>query len=196
MNRLFPLILVAALVGGPAANADFQTGLSAFGQGDFVRADSEFRAAHAAGNPNGSFMLGVMAEEGLGRPVNLQEAIGWYRLAADAGLASAQYNLGIAYQTATGVSPSLPLAVQWFRRAALQGHGKAMNNLGNLYEAGVTGERDYEQAWFWFRLAERFLPQNQATVATRNREQVEGQLSPEQLAPLRQQAEAWQPVGQ
>jgi TPR repeat protein len=58
-------------------------------------------------------------------PVNLFEAVRWYRLAAEQGFAIAQFNLGYCYKRGRGVDVDLLLAYSWFKLAADQGLERA-----------------------------------------------------------------------
>jgi hypothetical protein len=62
------------------------------------------------------------------RPLNVAEAIKWYRLAADQGEVQAQYNLGVMYAQGRGVQKNYTLAHMWFNLAAKQGDQDAVKN--------------------------------------------------------------------
>lgn len=84
------------------------------------------------GNAGTQFLLGVMYEKGLRVPMDLTEAVKWYRLAAEQGLDKAQYKLGWMYAKGVGVLENYEEAAKWYRLAANQGNAEAQNNLALL----------------------------------------------------------------
>ena len=64
--------------------------LPAFAQDDI----DQLRLKAEQGDAEAQFNLGYMYTEGLGVPLDNQEAVRWYRLAAEQGFANAQFNLG------------------------------------------------------------------------------------------------------
>jgi TPR repeat protein len=114
----------------------------------------------------------------LGRAVkeDLAEALLWYRKAAEQGYADAQYQVGSFYEYGLGVGKDNDQAKVWYQKAADQGNLGAQTALKRLdgghtppneltaaqvqYEKGYnyyvvpgTGNRDYQQAAYWFQKA-------------------------------------------
>ncbi len=92
-------------------------------------------------------------EYGKDVPVDLMEAVKWYKKAATQGYAKAQYNLGVMYRNGQGVEKDDEKAVEWYRKAADQGYADAQCKLGFMYSYGYGVEKDYEKALEWTRKA-------------------------------------------
>lgn len=109
------------------------------------------RALAEAGVPEALFLMGSAHAEGLGVPVDPEEAVRWYRRAAAHGHVLAQHNLGNAYVSGTGVPPSDSLAMVWWRKAAVQGDAIPSFRLGTMYEEGRGVAPDPVEALRWYR---------------------------------------------
>ena len=191
MRRLIMAAIFAfALPAGAAEPLD--DGIRALQSGDFAGARSSFTPLAAQGDGNAQFMLGAMAENGLGTAKDVTVAADWYRKAASAGIASAQYNLGIFYQFGTGVPRDTAQALKYHRLAAEQGHSRAQNNLGTLYYTGAWVAPDPIEAWKWPALATGGLRGDAHEIAAQNITAIEKELAPEALAEAKRQVAAWQ----
>jgi len=109
------------------------------------------------------------------------------RKLAEQGDAEAQFVLGTHYRNGDGVLQNDKEAVEWFQRAANQGYVRALSALGSSYWAGRGVRQDYSQAYFWYELALEKGDQNSKSLL----EGLSTQLTREQVASVRQQAEAW-----
>ena len=109
------------------------------------------------------------------------------RKLAERGDAEAQFMLGTLYRNGDGVLQNDTQAVEWFQRAAEQGYVRALSALGSAYWAGRGVRQDYSQAYFWYELALAKGDQNSKSLL----EGISTQLTREQVANARQQAEAW-----
>jgi len=109
------------------------------------------------------------------------------RKLADQGDAEAQFMLGTLYRNGDGVLQNDEQAVEWFQRAANQGYVRALSALGSSYWAGRGVRQDYTQAYFWYQLALAEGDQNSKSLL----EGISTQLTREQVASVRQQAETW-----
>jgi TPR repeat protein len=69
-------------------------------------------------------------------PVDLNEAVKWFRRAADQRDATAQFYLGVMYSEGQGVPQNYAEAAKWYRLAADRGDAQAQYNLGLKGEAG------------------------------------------------------------
>lgn len=169
--------------------ADFQAGVAAYEQGDYVTALNEWRPLAEQGDPKAQFYLGALYYHGEGVPQNTAEAARWYRRAAEGGHAAAQHNLGVMLFTGEGMPEDAQEALGWFLRAAEQGHGPAQYNLGIMYAEGSGTPPDNERAYLWFSLAaernEAHAPQARDFVARR--------LTPAQLAEAKRLVREWKP---
>ena len=130
------------------------------------------------GDAAAQYNLGNMYRRGEGVPLNVVEAVKWYRLAAEQGYANAQFNLGFAYANGYGVPQNAAEAAKWYRLAAEQGYAIAQLNLGGMYATGRGVPQDYLAAYVWFSVAATQGNENAKT----NRDRVVGILKPEQRA--------------
>ena len=78
-------LLVAALVLVPFAawGQDFETGLRAYESGDYEQAMEEWRPLAEQGHAAAQAKLGTMYSKGNGVPLDLAQAVRWFRLAAE-----------------------------------------------------------------------------------------------------------------
>jgi len=106
---------------------------------------------------------------------------------ADRGDADAQWQMGVRYHNGEGVPRDDAQAMQWFLRAAEQGHVIAQATLGAYYWAGRGVPQDFSKAYFWSAIA---LAQGDENSKSRL-EGLASQMTREQIAAARQQAEAW-----
>jgi putative methionine-R-sulfoxide reductase with GAF domain len=106
---------------------------------------------------------------------------------AEQGDAEAEWQLGARYHSGEGVPPDDVQAMQWFQRAAEQGHVTAQATLGAYYWAGRGVPQDLTKAYFWSALA---LAQGDENSKARL-EGLATQMTRDQIASARQQAEAW-----
>jgi hypothetical protein len=131
------------------AALDATAGFHAYRDGDFAAARRYWGALASAGDPAAQFMLGYLAEAGLGAPWSARAAAAWYRAAADGGHAEAAWRLGRLYEAGLGVAPDDAEARRWFRRASDLGHAEAAFAWGRSWmrELGVVWGRDGVEAW-------------------------------------------------
>ncbi|MDF1522000.1 MAG: tetratricopeptide repeat protein [Trueperaceae bacterium] len=127
---------VASRAGAAPAGID---PFDAYRRGEFVAARAAWSAQAADGDASARFMLGYLAEAGLGAPWSARTAAGWYRAAAESGHAEAMYRLGRLYEVGLGVAPDGFEARRWYREAGRAGHAEAAFAWGRLVvrEAGV-----------------------------------------------------------
>jgi len=131
------------------ATTDVSAGFHAYRDGDFAAARRHWGRLAAAGDPTSQFMLGYLAEAGLGAPWSARAAAAWYRTAAEAGHAEAAWRLGRLYQAGLGVAPDDGEARRWFRAAADGGHGEAAFAWATSWmrELGIVWARDGVETW-------------------------------------------------
>jgi TPR repeat protein len=106
-------------------------------------------AAHQ-GHADAVLAMGWFYLNGVGVPVNTEEATKWYRDSARRGEPRAMFSLGqIAYN-----SGDFADALNWFTRAANAGHARSLYWLGKLRWRGHgTGEDRPEAIQYFFRAA-------------------------------------------
>ena len=76
--------------------------------------------------------VGMLYQQGRGVPVDLSEAMKWYRQAAANGSDSAMYNVGVLYENGLGVTKDREQALLWYRGAARAGNVEAKRTLKSL----------------------------------------------------------------
>jgi len=128
---------------------DVGSGFHAYRDGDFAAARQHWGRLAAAGDPTAQFMLGYLAEAGLGAPWSARAAAAWYRTAADAGHAEAAWRLGRLYEAGLGVAPDDAEARRWYRMAADGGHGEAAFAWARSWmrDLGIEWARDGVEVW-------------------------------------------------
>ena len=148
-------LTIAALLGsaGVSWSADYQKGLTAAENGDYVTALREWTALAEQGDVRAQYNLGQMYRMGHGVSRDYKIAVKWYTLAAEKGLSFAQFNLGTMYFAGNGVMQDYEIAAKWQRLAAEQGLAIAQNILGLMYFKGNGVPKDYSAALKWDRLA-------------------------------------------
>lgn len=96
------------------------------------------------GDVRAQAIAGAMHERGIGTPVDLAEALRWYRRAADNGQPAAQFRLGVLLSRAS--PPDEAAAARWYEAAAEGGVAQAAYNLAVFYETGRGVEPDEARA--------------------------------------------------
>jgi TPR repeat protein len=123
-------------------------------------------------------------------------ALRLFRLLADSGVAGAQAFVGAMYESGRGAPQDYAEAVKWFRKAADQGLPGAQYALVIMYAKGRGVPEDYVEAHKWFSLAaSRYAEANaqDRNGAVRDRELVEGMMTPSQIAEAQKLARDWKP---
>ena len=80
--------------------------------GDYDKAYREFISLAKEGHVKALHNIGVIYDNGFGRPKNQTIAADWYRLAAKKGLANSQGNLGRLYRSGNGVPQDFAKALE------------------------------------------------------------------------------------
>lgn len=99
------------------------------------------------------YLLGYMAQEGLGMPSNYYQAINWYQKAAAQNHPAASLALGTAYSTGIYLPIDYKKSFQFFSRAAKQTIPEAQFLLAISYQIGLGTPMNYERAAYWFNEA-------------------------------------------
>lgn len=136
-----------------AAGPTYEDGLAAYRVGDFENARRAWLVAAEDGSAQAEFMLGHMAQHGLGRPWSFREAAQRYAVAAEAGLPDAQLALGELYLDGLGVQPDAEAGMAWLRTAAASGYAPALLRYGEAALHGEGGARDFDAAIAAFEAA-------------------------------------------
>ena len=121
------------------------------------------------------------------------------RVLAEQGDASAQFRLGFMYDNGmesarTGVPKDAAGAIRLYRLAACQGDANAQDSLGCMYMDGRGTPQDYVEAHMWFNLAASQLSGDDRDRAVRNRDDVAGHMTADQIAEAQRRAREWTPT--
>ncbi len=134
---LVPVTVVAATLG---------EGLALYREGRYEAAFRILEDLALDGDPQALTAAGEMLQDGLGTPVDLAEAVRFFRFAAGLGHVRAQIALALALQEGRGVERDESAAVQWLATAADQGDADARFHLAQAYRAGRGVEQDLPTA--------------------------------------------------
>lgn len=168
--------LVAVLAGAvPAQDAEIDLdevvrnpvignyrGYAEFKMAHYESARRIWEALAARGNGEAAFNLGLLHEDGLGVPPDMNKAVAWYEAGAQAGSGKAQYRLGLLYASGGRVPADPGQARRWLSAAAAQGDAEAAKLLARLagqatgpdplHEAGMAhAAGDYARAAALYR---------------------------------------------
>jgi TPR repeat protein len=186
-----------ALSGDPAAQCVLGEAFE-FGRGvspNSAEAAQWYRLAADQGNPVGQFRLGNCYQNGLGVATNLDRAIELYTRAAEQGLMEAQHRMGYLHDVGLGTASDMAAAAGWYRQAAEQGCADAMVYVGISYSQGAGAPCDLAQAYMWLDIARDLAGRDgdsKLKVKTDTLlHDLEGQMTPAQLAEGRLKAEKW-----
>ena len=121
-------LTIAVLLGSArmSASADFQKGVAAAKNGDYLTALREWTPLAEQGHASAQYNLGVMYDKGQGVTQDDKTAIKWWKLAAKQGYASAHNNLGFMYANGKGIPQDYILGYMWWYIAASNGHKDAV----------------------------------------------------------------------
>ena len=107
------------------------------------------KAKAEQGDAEAQLNLGYCYTNGIGVPLDMEEAVKWYRMSAEQGNAEAQLNLGECYANGDGVLQDKEEAVKWYRMSGEQGNTLAQWRLGKCYANGDGVRQDKEEAVKW-----------------------------------------------
>lgn len=164
-QQLFTFLTVFLfLFSGPAhVQADYEDGLIASRQGDYITAFREFRSLAENGHAKSQRQLGIMYEMGLGVKKDYPEAREWYQKAAIKGDTEAQNRLIAMRKKA--IANTYPPPVPDSYQGSIT-DPQAQFNLGVQYFKGERVEKDHKTAYRWFyKAAEQGHMQAQNALA-------------------------------
>ncbi|HKX56284.1 MAG TPA: tetratricopeptide repeat protein, partial [Xanthomonadales bacterium] len=141
--------------------ADYQSGVQAYQQGDFVRALEEWQKViesppadvHPGERAETLYAVAMLFWLGQGIQQDTVTAAGFLRQAAELNHAGAQSKLGYLYLIGQGVPASYFEASKWLEMAARQGDVDAQYNLAVMYRDGIGATADPVKALQWFEEA-------------------------------------------
>ena len=122
-------------------------GYAEFKMGHYANASMIWTALARRGSADASFNLGILAEDGLGVPSDMQAAIFQYEQAATGGSTRAQYRLGLLYSAGVKVQKDQVRADKWLTTAAKAGDAGATALLAERAGAAtIPLTRDFRSA--------------------------------------------------
>lgn len=129
---------------------------AAYAKGDYIEARTLAATAAANGNARAQYLLATLLRKGLGQapeaPVEVANAIKWYREAANNGEMNANLALAeMSFANAGGLIVSDGRS--FLLKAANQGSVEAKIVLGQVFATGLGGPLDIEQAISWYQSA-------------------------------------------
>ena len=140
--------------GWPAGQLGHATALLREGAPETMREARDLLVAAAeAGLPTAHFLLGAMAEAGIGKEQQLDIAATHYRAAAEQGHTGAKTRLGLALLSGRGTKRNLVEAETWLRRAAQDDDVIAAAVLGDFHASPERRPANPQEAAHWYRHA-------------------------------------------
>ena len=186
----------AAAAGSIAANLSiaerYLRGVEGYPR-DPVRAFGHVRSAAGSSSPMASYAqwrLAMMHLNGVGTPVDLEEAYRWVVRASDNGSVSAMISRGVMLATGQGVAEDDAAARLWYQRASESGDvnfAHALRALGGMLVLGEGGPVDVPRGIAYLRIAEAGGDSN----ATRGLEMFRDLITPEVDREARGIANRW-----
>lgn len=146
-------LMLAVVIGGAPAVADFAAGRAAYEQGDFRAAREQWQALAEAGDAAAQAALGSLYIHGEGVPIDYRQALKWTLAAAEQGEVTGQFNMGSIHAGGLGVEKDLAEAARWFHLAAEQYDAMSRFNLAILYSRGLGVARNDAQAVYMYNTA-------------------------------------------
>jgi TPR repeat protein len=172
------LLCMSLLCTSLAVNADFKTAGDAYKAGDYETAAREFLPLAENGDHRAMYALGSMYAAGHGVPMDLKEALKWFRKAATFGRPDAQYKIGVMYDRGLGLKQDYRKALSWYGKSAKNGFGLAQYKIGQMYVTGHGVKQNPIKAYAWMRSAiSQGVEDKDRTLAVVSSELTETQLS-------------------
>jgi hypothetical protein len=145
---IFSFILVSVLAGAARsedADTAFRSGLTAFNEAIYDRAQAAWAPLAAVGDARAQTGLGFMYYSGRGVARDNARAAQLFDRAAEQGEPTAQLFLALMYFKADGVTQNFPLALMWLELAIAGGQGDAFELRGVMMQS--MNEADREEGW-------------------------------------------------
>ena len=147
------LLCMCLLCINQAVFADFETAGDAYKDGDYETAANEFLPLAESGDHRAMYALGSMYAAGHGVPMDLQEALKWFRKAATHGRPDAQYKIGVMYDRGLGLKQDYRKALHWYGKSAKSGFVLAQYKIGQMYVTGHGVKQNPIKAYAWLKSA-------------------------------------------
>ncbi|HSR55198.1 MAG TPA: tetratricopeptide repeat protein [Alphaproteobacteria bacterium] len=127
-NTIIPsamALAVALLAASPSLAQDIERGWSAFLDGDYKTAISEWRPLAESGDARAQLFMATIYNTGSGVKKDHAEGAKWLSKAAEQGNEQAQFGLGLAYARGQGRPRDKVRALMWLSLSAQQDHARA-----------------------------------------------------------------------
>ncbi len=172
------ILCMSLLCINQAVIADFKTAGDAYKEGDYETAAREFLPLAESGDHRAMYALGSMYAAGHGVPMDLKEALKWFRKAASYGRPDAQYKIGVMYDRGLGLKQDYRKALLLYGKSAKCGFGLAQYKIGQMYVAGHGVKQNFIKAYAWLKSAiSQGVEDKDGTLATLTSELTPTQLS-------------------
>ncbi len=137
-------VMFAAIVAarGDDTDARFRSGLAAFNEGAYERAQSVWAPLAAAGDARSLTSLGFMVYSGRGSAIDRARAAELFARAADRGEPTAQLFLALMYFKADGLPANPPLALMWVELSLSGGQPDAFLWRDAIIQESTAAQRD------------------------------------------------------
>jgi len=142
-------MMVALCLSGPAradeADAAFRSGLAAYNEGAYGRAQAAWGPLAAAGDARAQSGLGFMHYSGRGVAQDSVRAAELFERAAEQGEPTAQLFLALMILKSDGVPPNPPLAMMWVELSVAGGQPDAFDWRATIM--GSITEAERQEGW-------------------------------------------------
>jgi TPR repeat protein len=191
LSICFAVFLAMAAIGPQALAEDarFLRGQIAAHDGNHAAAMEAWLPLAREGHVKAQYGVGSLHAEGQGTPLDMTEALVWWRLAAEQGDDRAQFNIAAMYKAGLGAERDDVQAFSWMERAAERGNRSAQARLSKFYAEGSGVERDSKSAFIWFEIA-RLAGR---TIGASNRDGLLALLNKQDRDDAVRRAAAWRP---
>lgn len=153
MRLIVAILVFTLLCTSQVFAASFKKGAAAYRAGDYATARAEWQPLADAGHTSALNNLALMYKNGLGVPMDLEKAFGYFRKSAEQGFVLAEFNLAGMYQSGKGTAKNPEKALEWMQKAAEQKMARAQFVTGNWYARGFGAPRDKIRALTWYMIA-------------------------------------------
>jgi uncharacterized protein len=150
---LFILAAILIDIAPTAAESNFDDGIKAYREHDFLHAFRILEPLAVQGNIEAAFLVGSMHELGQGTVQSYAQAEVFLKKSAEAGNSEAQVRLAFLYADGhLGIDHGKD-AADWFERAAHLGNSTAQANLGVIYANGIGRIQNLVLGHMWANIA-------------------------------------------
>ena len=144
----------AAEMGDPYGQSNLACSYDGFGETiDYGQAVYWYEKAAAKGMLTAYTNLAICYRDGKGVKKDIHKAIELLNTAIERGSSTAVYLLGCIYSRVESTIEEKIHVSELFEKGARLGNVNCMSKLAWRLENGIAGDRDFEQAYYWFKKA-------------------------------------------